>query len=150
MCAHRCHVICAAFLASRGAVFVAAVGASMSHGGYATPPFHGGHATPPRVHRTGPGELLLEDHETLVVHFLSGVSFALDSKARREAGVASTASVRRFAAMELEVMPCQICLLDGLQLLTNSDPIFRSPLSVVVAPGEYEQRAGVLPRRLRF
>ena len=131
-------------------MFVAAVAASMSRDGYATPPSRGGHTTPPRMHRTKPGELLLDDHETLVVHFLSGVSFELDSKARREAGVASTASVRRFVAGEIEVMPCQICLLDGLQLLTNSDPIFRSPLSVVVAPGEAEQHVGVRPGRLQF
>ena len=131
-------------------MFLAAVGASMSYDGCTTPPSHSGNTTPPCVHRTGPGELLLEDHETLVVHLLGGGSFVLDCIARREAGATSTASIRGFVALQLEVMPCQIYLFDGLQLLTNIDPICRSPLSVVVAQSESEQCVGVLPRRLQF
>ena len=139
-------MICAVVLVSRGLVALATVRASMSHGGCATPPPHSGRATAPRVHCTGPGELLLEDHETLVVHLLSGGSFVLDSTARREAGATSTAAIRGFVALKLEVTPYQVYLLDGLQLLSDRDPIFRSPLSVAVAPSDSEQRVGVLPR----
>jgi hypothetical protein len=127
-------------------VSLAAVAASMSHGGCATPPSRSRCATPPRVHRNGPGELLLECHETLVVHLLSGGSLVLDSIARREARVKSMRSLRRFVAFQLGVMPYQIYLLDGLQILTDIDPIFTSPLSAVVAPSESDQRVGVLPR----
>ena len=66
-------------------MFLAAVGASMSRDGFATPPPHSRCATPPRVLRTA-GELLLDDSETLVVHLLSGDSFVLNSAALREAG----------------------------------------------------------------
>ena len=127
---------------------LAAVGAGMSHDGCATPPSHCRRATPPRVHRTGPGELLLDDRETLVVYLLSGGSFVLDSTARREAGATRTVDIRGLVAFKLGVMPYQVHLLDGVQLLPDSDPIFRSPLCVAVAPSDSEQRMGVLPRKL--
>ena len=117
---------------------LAAVAASMSYDGCATPPSRSKCETPPRLHRSGPGELLLECHETLVVHLLSGGSFILDSIARREDGVTSTASLRGFVALQFEVTKYQISLLDGSQILTDSDPIFRSPLSAVVAPSEFD------------
>ena len=126
-------------------------GAAMSRGGYATPPSRCRRETPPRrVLRTAQGELLLEDDETLVIHLLSGGSFALDSTARREAGTTTTAGLRGFLARRLEVTRYQVYLLDGLQLLSDCDPIFRSTLSVAVVPGDPEEHEGVLPRRLRF
>ena len=95
-------------------------------------------------------QLLLEDDETLVIHWLSGGSFALDSIARREAGTATTARLRGFLACKLRVMPYQVYLLDGLRLLSDCDPILRSTLSVTIVPGDPEEHEGVLPRRLRL
>ena len=85
---------------------LAAVGASMSRDGFATPPSHSRRAPPPRVLRTA-GELLLDDSETLVVHLLSGGSFVLNSAALREAGATCTVEIRRFVAFKLGVMPYQ-------------------------------------------
>ena len=127
---------------------LAAVGAGMSHDGCATPPSHCRRATPPRVHRTGPGELLLDDRETLVVYLLSGGSFVLDSTARREAGVTRTVEIRRFVAFKLGVMPYQVHLLDGFRLLSDDDSIFQSPLTVAVASSDSDLRMDVHPNGL--
>ena len=110
--------------------------AAMSRAACVTPPSRCRRASPPRVLRTGQGELLLADDETLVIHLLSGGSFALDSIARREAGATTTQQLRRFLAWELRVLSCQVRLLDGLRLLSDDDPIFRSTLSVAVVPGK--------------
>ena len=120
----------------------------MSRDRCATPPSRSRCETPPRLHRSGPGELLLECHETLVVHLLSGGSFILDSIARREAGVTRTVEIRRFVAFKLGVMPYQVHLLDGFRLLSDVDSIFQSPLTVAVASSDSDLRMDVLPRRL--
>ena len=128
-------------------MLLAAVGASMSRDGFATPPSHSRHASPPRVLRTA-GELLLDDSETLVVHLLSGGSFVLSSAALREAGATCTVEIRRFVAFKLGVMPCQVHLLDGFRLLSDVDSIFQSPLTVAVASSDSDLRMDVRPRRL--
>ena len=129
---------------------VPVLGAAMSRDGCATPPPRCRRATPPRVLRTGPGELLLEDDEILVMHLISGGAFALDNIARREAGTTTTAELRAFLALKLQVMPYQVYLLDGLRLLSDCDPIFSSTLTVAVVPGDPEEREDMLPRRLRL
>ena len=126
---------------------LAAVGASMSRDGFATPPSHSRRAPPPRVLRTA-GELLLDDSETLVIHLLSGGSFVLNSAALREAGATCTVEIRRFVAFKLGVMPYQVHLLDGFRLLSDVDSIFQSPLTVAVASSDSDLRMDVLPRRL--
>ena len=128
---------------------IAAVGASMFHDGFATPPSHSRCATPPRdrVIRTA-GQMLLDDSETLVVHLLSGGSFALNSAALREAGATCTVEIRRFVAFKLGVMPYQVHLLDGFRLLSDDDSIFQSPLTVAVASSDSDLRMDVHPSGL--